>query len=119
MQILATTDTGLPEQAKRLAKLYSYFGEGPDQQRNLSPASQLGPWLGKTAFLIISAGLQLGHRQSFTKNMAQHFLGLLHANEVRAEHFHLRDWEHTELISRFDGELQIRVETFLDSLSEP
>jgi acetyl esterase/lipase len=119
MRILERENTGLPDQAQRLESLYGYFGKEPSRQETVSPASQLGPWLRDTAFLMVSAGVQLGHRQTFTGRMGEHFKDLLLAHEIRAEHLHLPDWEHASLVAQYGGELAARVEDFLSSLPEP
>jgi hypothetical protein len=116
--ILEREDTCLPEQAQRLSSLYRYFGKESHTQQAVSPASQIGPWLQDTAFLIVSTGIQLGVRQSFTRRMSGHFKAALTAHEIRAEHLHLADWEHTDLVVHFGGELAARVEAFLQSLTE-
>jgi acetyl esterase/lipase len=116
MRILETEDTGLAYQRLRLAALYSLFGSDRLNQQKVSPAAQVGPWLTRTAFLLVSAGLQLDQRQSLTRRVSEHFMTALRAHGIGATHCHLADWEHADLVRRWGGELAACVEQFLDQI---
>jgi acetyl esterase/lipase len=114
MRILETENTGLRDQALRLAGLYHLFSAQRSEQDKLSPVAELGPWLSRTAFLVVSAGLQLGRPQTLTRRMSGHFIERLSAHGIRSDHCHLDNWEHTDLVNRWGGELAVRVGQFLD-----
>ena len=117
LRILETEDTGLPDQALRRAALYSLFGAHRAEQEQVSPAAALGSWSSQTAFLLISAGLQPGQRQTFTRRMSEHFQERLSAQGIQAVHCHVDDREHADLVHRWSGALAACVEQFLDEIS--
>lgn len=116
LQALETEDTGLPDQVLRRAALYSLFGAQRAAQDQLSPAAAIGPWLSQTAFLLVSTGLRLGQRQTFTRQMSKHFQNCLAAQGIEAAHCHLNDEEHSDLVRRWGSALAARVEQFLDEI---
>jgi len=116
LQVLETEDIGLPDQALRRAALYSLFGAQRVEQDQVSPAAALGSWLSQTAFLLVSAGWQLGQRQTFTQRMSEHFQNRLSAHGIQAALCHVDDGEHVDLVQRWGGALAVRVEQFLDEI---
>jgi acetyl esterase/lipase len=116
MRALETEDTGLPDQALRQIRLYQLFGAQRADQDKLSPVVGLGPWLNRTAFLMVSAGLQLGRPQTLSRRMSEHFKERLSTHGIRSDHYHLDNWEHADLVNRWGGELAARVGQFLDEI---
>lgn len=110
-------NSGLPQEQKRLLSLYKIFGNTPKRQQMLSPGHHLGPWLDKTRFLFLTAGKNLGNPQTITCRMAEHFIPLLNRHGVSAEHRHLENSDHFELISRFDRDAMGHITGFLSQVS--
>lgn len=113
MRILETEKMVIPDQTRRLASLYSLFGADRSSQERVSPTTGIGPWLKGTAFLLVSSELQLGQRQFLTKRMSEHFKNILAGQGVTTVHRHLSQWDHVELITRWQGELSEYTEDFL------
>ena len=84
-----------------LATLYQLFSADRSEQAQISPAAQIGPWLNQMAFLIVSVGWQFGRQHTFTQQMRKHFQECLSIQGVQAEHYHLDNWEHVDLVKRW------------------
>ncbi len=117
LQALEAEGAGLPEQVLRRAARYALFGAQRVEQEQLSPAAAVGPWLSQTAFLLVSAGMRFGQRQTFSWRMNRHFQNCLSAQGIRAMHCHLDDGEHSTLLHPWRSGLAARVEQFLDQIS--
>lgn len=114
MRMLEVQNVRMPSQVLRRAGLYRLFGALRSEQEKLSPAAELGPWLSRTAFLLVSTGIRFGQPQTITRQMSELFRECLAAHGIRSEHLHLDNWEHADLITRWGGELATRIGQFLE-----
>jgi acetyl esterase/lipase len=113
IEALKYEDVGLNNQMKRVELLCKLMGKLPTTQSKWSPSSYIGPWLGNTRFLLLSAGLYYGSHQFFSSEMSERFMEKLRESEIRAEHHHFAFHEHTDFISHFSGEIEQVVMGFL------
>lgn len=113
VEILCTEDVGLQHQGRRLAMLNRILGNTRAAQERVSPAAHLGPWLRETSFLLLSAGLYQGCRQSFSRRMSEHFKDQLLKHGLDAQHRHFEEYDHTDFIGRFCGDISDCVADFL------
>lgn len=119
LEVLCTEDVGLQHQGLRLAMLNKILGNTRAAQESVSPAAHLGPWLRETSFLLLSAGLYQGCRQSFSRRMSEHFRDLLLTQGLDAEHCHFEEYDHTDFIGRFCGDVSGCVANFLQRIRVP
>lgn len=110
MRIIETEET---KRSLPLTTFYQLFSADCSEQAKVSPAAEIGPWLNRTAFLIVSVSWQFGQKKTFTQEMSKHFQECLSIQGVQAEHHHLDHWEHVDIVKRWGGELATRVEQFL------
>lgn len=114
--ILENEEVDLPDRMQRLASLYRLFGVTPEAQEKFSPAAYLHPGLCHTSFLLITTGLFNGHRRSLSRRMAESFTHRLRALNIEAEHHHLENVDHVEIIDRFAEHISIYVLPFLECI---
>lgn len=113
IRLLTEQDLGLSHQDLRIRKLRRLMGEDEGRQRRLSPAGYSLAALGRTRFLLVSAGLQDGIGQVFTKVMSERFSMQLEMTGVQVQHRHFAALDHKDLLSTANDDCWKILEAFL------
>ncbi|MCK2094990.1 alpha/beta hydrolase [Thauera aromatica] len=113
IRMLAEQSLGLAHQDRRVRKLLRLMGEDEGRQRRLSPAGHPLATLAGTRFLLLSAGMQGGGGQAFTKVMNERFSIQLKLAGVPVQHRHFAALGHKDLLLMRDEDCRQCVDAFL------
>lgn len=116
VRFLAEQDLGLNHQDLRIRKLENLMGKDEVEQRYLSPACYALTELAQTRFLLLSAGLQGGLAQVFSRLMNEQFALRLTDAGVAVQHRHLPTLSHEDLLCMRDANYLHCVEIFFSCL---